>query len=330
MIPDAPDLPALTVIDLLEVPGEHQVMLKVRIAELTRSALRQLGVSFNAEGDSWSISSTMAGAGNITAILNDAVDVELFIQASSSNGYGKILAEPTLVTISGRTATFIAGGEFAVPTAVGVGGIGAATTAFRGFGTQLAFTPTVMDKDRIRLQVSPSFSTLNAANAVDGIPGLDTRAVATTVDLREGQWLAIAGLMQDQQGGSKVRVPFLGDIPVLGAMFMREEVKREETELVVLVSPELEHPLEANQVPLLLPGMEVTEPTDKAFYCLQQIEGHPDVHHRSTVWPAYRDRIREANHRAVGEAHQSRPFKNHSLYYQNQQYYMCGPQGFSK
>ena len=136
--------------------------------------------------------------------------------------------------------------------------------------------------------------------------------------------------MQDQQGGSKVRIPFFGDIPFLGAMFMREEVRREETELVVLVSPELVHPLEAKQVPLMLPGMDVTEPTDKAFYCRQQIEGHPDVHHRSTVWPAYRDRMREANNSAVHQSKQSKHFKSHSLYYQNQQYYMCGPQGFSK
>jgi pilus assembly protein CpaC len=328
-IPDAPDLPAMAVIDLLDVPGEHQVMLKVRIAELTRSALRELGVEFNAVGDSWAVGSAMlGGAGNITAILNDSVDVELFIRAFASNGYGKILAEPTLVTISGRPATFIAGGEFAVPTAVGIGGVGAATTAFRGFGTQLAFTPTVIDKDRVRLQVAPSFSTLNAANAVDGIPGLDTRAVLTTVDLREGQWLAIAGLIQDQQAGSKGRIPFLGDIPLLGAPFMREQVKREETELVVLVSPELVHPLEAKQVPLILPGMDVTEPTDGAFFCKQQIEGNPDVHHRSTIWPAYRNWKREANFRAIHEAHGS--YKHHSLYYQNQQYYMCGPQGFSQ
>ena len=330
-IPDAPDLPAMGVIDLLEVPGEQQVMLKVRIAELTRTALRELGVEFSVSGDNWSVATSMlGGAGNITAILDGDVDVDLFVRAFASNGYGKILAEPTLVTISGRTATFISGGEFAVPTAVGIGGIGAATTAFRGFGTQLAFTPTVIDKDRIRLQVAPSFSTLNAENSVDGIPGLNTRAVMTTVDLREGQWLAIAGLIQDQQGGSKGRIPFLGDIPFLGAAFMREAVKREETELVVLVSPELVHPLEAKQVPLLLPGMDVTEPTDRAFFCLQQIEGHPDVHHRSTVWPAYRNRTREASHRAVSEAHQSRQFKHHSLYYQHQQYYMCGPQGFSQ
>jgi pilus assembly protein CpaC len=324
-LPDAPDLPMATVINLLEVPGEQQVMIKVRIAELTRSAMRELGMSFSAAGEDWGVTSFTGSAGNLTAILNDSVDVQLFLRAFSSNGYGKILAEPTLVTISGRSATFLSGGEFAVPTAVGIGGIGAATTSFRGFGTMLTFTPTVIDKDRIRMHVMPSFSTRNTANDVDGIPGLDTRAVATTVDLREGQWLAIAGLIQDQQGGSKGRIPFLGDIPFLGAPFMNESVRREETELVVLVSPELVHPLECRQVPLILPGMDVTEPDDKAFYCLQQIEGHPAIQHRSTVWPAYRDRLREAGFQAVHAAHGM-----HGLYYQQQRYYMCGPQGFSQ
>jgi len=325
-LPDAPDLPIANVINLLEVPGEHQVMLKVRIAELTRTALRELGMSFNVGTPDWGVTSVLGGgAGNLSAILRDYVDLELYLRAHSSNGYGKILAEPTLVTISGRPATFLSGGEFAVPTAVGIGGIGAATTAFRGFGTMLTFTPTVLDKDRIRLTVMPSFSTLNEALTVDGIPGLNSRAVMTTVDLREGQWLAIAGLIQDQQGGSKSRIPFIGDVPVLGLPFMSESVRREETELVVLVSPELVHPMECRQVPLILPGMDVTEPDDKAFFCLQQIEGHPDVQHRSTVWPAYRDRMREAGFQAVHAAHGTR-----GLYYQQQRYYMCGPQGFSE
>ena len=154
----------------------------------------------------------------------------------------------------------------------------------------------------------------------------------TTVDLREGQWLAIAGLIQDEQGGAKGRVPYLGDIPFLGAMFSHSKVERAETELVILVSPELVHPMEAKQVPLLLPGMDVTEPTDKAFFCLQQIEGHPNIHHRSTVWPAYRDRLREQGFNAIHAAKEARTFPGagHSLYYQQLNYYMCGPQGYSQ
>ena len=145
-----------------------------------------------------------AGAlGSVSAVL-DTEDVKLALQALNQNSYAKILAEPNLVTLSGQPAYFIAGGEFAVPVVVGVEGAAAATANFRGFGTQLAFTPTVLDKDRIRLQVAPVVQQLNAGehrgrHSRPGHPG----RVNTTVDLREGQWLAIAGLIQDQQEGSK-------------------------------------------------------------------------------------------------------------------------------
>lgn len=321
-IPGADDLPSARVINLLTVPGEQQVMLKVRIAELTRSAVRELGVNFDALEGRFALESTISNRANISAIL-DAGDYNLFLNAFASNGNGKILAEPTLVTLNGRTATFIAGGEFAVPTAVGVGGIAAASTQFRGFGTQLAFTPTIVDKDRIRLQVSPSFSSLNEATTVDGIPGLTTRAVSTTVDLREGQWLAIAGLIQDEQGGSRIRVPYLGDLPVLNAIFGNQRVNRNETELVVLVSPELVHPLECEQVPFILPGMDVTEPTDHEFFCKNQIEGLPGVDHRSTVWPAYKRQL----HRAVREAKQQA--KHNGNFIDHQEFYISGPHGLS-
>lgn len=321
-IPGAEDLPSARVVNLLTVPGEQQVMLKVRIAELTRSAVRELGVNFDALDGRFAIESAISNGANISAIL-DAGDYHLFIKAFASNGNGKILAEPTLVTLNGRTATFIAGGEFAVPTAVGIGGIGAVSTQFRGFGTQVSFTPTIIDKDRIRLQVAPSFSSLNQANAVDGIPGLTTRAVATTVDLREGQWLAIAGLIQDEQGGSRIRVPYVGAVPVLGTIFGNQKIKRDETELVVLVSPELVHPLECEQVPFILPGMDVTEPTDHAFYWRNQIEGDPWVDHRSTVWPAYQKQIHQAVHEAKRQAKRNGNFINH------QDFYISGPHGLS-
>lgn len=327
-LPGARDLPTATVISMLNVPGEQQVMLKVRIAELTRTALRELGMDFSVIKDNISVSNFLTGGiGNVTAIL-DSGDVSLFIKAFSTNGNGKILAEPTLVTLSGRPATFLAGGEFAVPTTVGIQGVAAATTTFRGFGTQLTFTPTVIDKDRIRLIVAPSFSSLNTAATVNSIPGLNTRAVTTTVDLREGQWLAIAGLIQDQQGGSKHRIPGLGDVPVLGAIFGKTRIEREETELVVLVSPELVHPLEAEQVPPLLPGMAVTEPNDRTFFLHQQIEGTPDSHHRSTVWPTYYYRRYRANMDAIRAT--NRYAKGSPEFQMTQDYYVNGPHGFTR
>ncbi|QDU76567.1 Putative type II secretion system protein D precursor [Bremerella volcania] len=327
VLPGAEDLRTTSIIDLLQVPGEQQVMLKVRIAELQRTAARNLGFDFSVSGDNYDVAHIIgAGAGNLTAIL-DGGDVELFLQATSSNGMAKILAEPTLVTISGKSANFIAGGEFAVPTAVGVGGIGAVSTTFRGFGTQLAFTPTVLDKDKIRLQVAPSFSSINSSNTVDGIPGLDIRGVTTTVDLREGQWLAVAGLIQDEQAGSRVRLPGIGDIPLIGAAFGRQTTTREETELVVLVSPELVHPMEVEQLPLFLPGTDVTDPTNKEFFWHQQIEGRPGYDYRSTVWPAMRHQIHHENHEILKAQRHARKASRH--YHECEDYYISGPQGFS-
>jgi pilus assembly protein CpaC len=324
-LPGAPDLRLTNIINLLHVPGEQQVLLKVRVAELTRDSNRELGVNFNIFKDGFILQSSISTAGNIAAIF-DGGDIELFIKAFSTNGYGKILAEPTLVTLSGQPATFIAGGEFAVPTAVGVQGVGAVATQFYGFGTQLSFTPTVIDKDHIRLQVAPRFSSLNDAATVNGIPGLNTRGVNTTVDLREGQWLAIAGLIQDEQGGTRKRIPFIGDIPVLGAAFGDQTKRRNETELVVLVSPELVHPMEPEQAPALLPGMSVNDPTDEAFFLLQHIEGHPDFHFRSTVWASYRQHVK------ADKWVQKHLYNKASAGYcePEQQYYISGQHGLTE
>jgi pilus assembly protein CpaC len=312
-------------INMLTVPGEQQVMLKVRIAELVRSSNRSMGVDISAVFDGEQISHLISGGGNLTAILNDG-DVSFLLKAIASHGYGKILAEPTLVTISGKPARFLAGGEFAVPTTVGIGGVGAASTAFHGFGTELSFTPTITDKDLIRLEVSPSFSTLNPDASVGGIPGLSRRSVQTTVDLREGQWLAIAGLIQDEQGGQRARLPFLGDMPVLGGLFGNQDTTRQETELVVLVSPELIHPLEANQLPLMLPGMEVTDPTDDDFFRRHLTEGYRGFEHRSTVWPE--QAAHQGGYRREAILDQIKPRIGRRIATQGA--YISGPSGFSE
>ncbi len=318
--PGVSDLPPSDVINLLHVTGEMQVMLKVRVAELSRTALRELGTELDVFAGDFTLETNLGLTGAVRAVL-DTEDVKFVLEALNTNSYGKVLAEPNLVTLSGHPAYFIAGGEFAVPTAVGVEGIAAVSTNFRGFGTQLMFTPTVLDKDRIRMHVAPSFSQVNEdLTSQDGVPGLDTRAVATTVDLREGQWLAIAGLLQDQQSGSHIRVPFVGDVPVAGTIFSNREVRREETELLVLVSPELVHPLEAEEAPQILPGMEVTEPGDWAFYVTGRIEGHPDCHYRSTYGPAYKQHLLDARVDA----------KRHGGYLQAEGYYVQGEHGFSR
>ncbi|MBS0209221.1 MAG: pilus assembly protein N-terminal domain-containing protein [Planctomycetes bacterium] len=319
----ANDMPASSVVNMITIPGEQQVMLKVRIAELSRAALREMGASFSYHVNDVTFNGFLGIAGAGSVVLNNA-DVQLTLSALASNNTNKVLAEPNLVTLSGFPASFIAGGSFAVPTAlVGAAGGLAATTSFQGFGTQIQFTPTVLDKDHIRLQVTPTFSEINSGNSVNGIPGLNTRSVFTTVDLREGQWLAIAGLLQDQMQSSKVRIPWIGDIPILGGLFSHVRAQRAETELVVLVSPELIHPLEPDQMPLILTGMEVTEPDDAALYLRQRWEGNPDVNHRSTVWPIYQQDNFDARLRACRAA------KSQSGFMSTEQYYMSGPFGFS-
>lgn len=324
-LPGAPQLQFSQVVNLMNVPGEQQVMLKVRVAEISRTALRDLGVRYGLDVGNWGMGfAGFAGAANISAILNDG-DYFLMMKAFSSNAYSKILAEPTLITLNGQPATFLAGGEFAVPVTVGVEGASAVANVFRSFGTAIVFTPHIIDKDKIRLQVMPTLSTRNNENDVNGIPGLNTRTVSTTVDLREGQWLAIAGLIQDHQKGERSRIPFIGDIPVLGAAFGSQAKKREETEMVVLVSPELIHPLEREQAPALLPGMEVTDPTDIAFFFRQQIEGPPSVMHRSTLWPSARQKAVIEGHRAAqGQRKATRTFVDEESFYVN------GPSGLSE
>ena len=316
--PDGVELPQSSVISLLKVPGEKQVMLKVRIAELSRSAIRRLGADLNLDIGDVFFSSVLAGGGNlVTTGTFDGDSFDLVLEALSAQGSARILAEPNLVVLSGQPASFIAGGEFAVPTVVGVGGAQAATTSFKGYGTQLAFTPTVFDRDRIRLNVAPTFSTLNSAASVQGIFGLDTRSVTTTVDLREGQVLAIAGLLQEQQRGDVSKVPLLGDIPLVSQLFTNRSMTRDEKELIILVSPELVHPLEPEQAPQLLPGMEVTEPDDYEFFWKAQIEGRPDCNHRSTVWPTHRYRLTQSR-------------QDYECQTASDRYYLSGSHGISE
>jgi pilus assembly protein CpaC len=211
-------------------------------------------------------------------------DVNIGIRYLQEQGVVKLLSEPTLVTLSGRPATFIAGGEFAVPTIVGSVGLNSVTTDFRAFGAIISFLPTIVDKDRIRLQVAPEFSQLNRQNAVNGTPGLNIRAATTTVEMREGQTLAIAGLIEDSYKATNV-----GDLPGLAKIFGRRDTSRTETELIILVTPELVHPMDPEEVPPL-PGFDITEPTGWQFFACGEIEGNPTRDYRSTVWPRLRKR----------------------------------------
>lgn len=307
-------------VNMLRIPGEKQVLLKVRIAELKRSAARDLGADFDFNIKEFMLKSALlpAGGPNISAsgTFNDG-SFNLALKALVRNGSAKILAEPNLVALSGHPATFLSGGEFAVPTVVGVGGAQAATTSFKGFGTSLNFLPTVLDKDRIRLEVTPTFSTLNKNNSVGGVFGLDTRSASTMVDLREGQVFAIAGLLQEEQRGDSTRLPYIGDWKIFNLLTDSRSISRDESELIILVTPELVHAMEPNQVPAILPGMEVTEPTDHDFYFHGNIEGRPNCHHRSTVWPLYKKRMKQAG------------YSECQAFQKSEEFYLHGEHGFS-
>jgi pilus assembly protein CpaC len=291
--------PTYQIVNMLRVPGVQQVALRVKIAELNRSAARGFGVNVAANiefGDAVNGSKLLlasllnagtsgnsnSGTSVIANISGD--DASIGIRYLQSHGVIRLLSEPTLVTLSGKPATFVAGGEFAVPTVVGSVGLNAVTTDFRAFGAIISFVPTVVDKDRIRLQVAPEFSQINSALTVGGTPGLNVRSATTTVEMREGQTLAIAGLLEDNYKATNV-----GDLPFLAKVFGRRDAARNETELIILVTPELVHPMEPEEVPPL-PGFDVTEPTNAEFFLHGDIEGHPSREYRSTVWPRLRKR----------------------------------------
>lgn len=284
-------LPSSQIINMLRVPGVQQVALRVKIAELNRTKARRYGVDLNmsfADGNVLLQSMLNASAGSMATILGafDGDRINFGVHYLEQEGVIRLLSEPTLVTLSGRPASFVAGGEFAVPTTVGVGGAAAVTTDFRSFGAIITFLPVVIDKDRVRLQVSPEFSQVNRQLSVNNIPGLSSRAVTTTVEMREGQTLAIAGLLDDSMNAS-----LSGNVPFLYRVFGLRNLNRSETELIILVTPELVQPMEPEEVPPL-PGFDVTEPSNAGFFLLGRLEGQPTLDYRSTVWPRLKQRYR--------------------------------------
>lgn len=266
------------IVNMLQVPGEFQVMLRVRIAELNRSQLRRKGVdlTYLIDGGRHVISTAITqGVPTLSGIFENG-EIGVLIDALATNGTATILSEPALTVLSGRSASFLSGGEFAVPTIVGIGGAQGQQTSFRGFGTSLLVTPTVTDGDLIRLQIMPEFSGVSTGNTVQGIPGLESRRLQTTVELREGQTIVLGGLLSRQRSTDVARIPLLGDIPVIGpTLFSSQAATEDETELLILVTPEIVRPMEPDEVPPM-PGFYVTQPLDKQLYFHNMTEGAPD------------------------------------------------------
>ena len=267
------------IIDELEVPGEFQVSVRVRIAEISRSQLRRLGIDWEVIFDSGAqrVTQTLSdGLPTLTGVF-EAGDISVIVDALASNGSARVLEDARLITMSGEPAAFLSGGEFAVPTIVGIGGAQGQQTSFRGFGTSIITTPTIIDDDLIRLQIVPELSAVNGNNAVGGIPGVDVRRVQTRVELREGQTIVLGGLFSRVQTSEVTRIPLISEIPVVGEyLFHAKQATEDETEVLIIVTPEIVRPMDPDQVPPL-PGWYVTHPNDIDFYKYNRTEGNPDM-----------------------------------------------------
>lgn len=284
---------ATKVINLLEIGGGRQVTLQVRFAEVSRDAIRALGVNFGVASGGGFGANVIGGVGplsvtaqattqvptlsvgapssNVTAFgrfVAGTTPVDLFLTALTENNLLRTLAEPNLTVMSGSQASFLAGGEFPYPVPQSGGAGGGATTItidYKQYGVRLSFMPVVLGNGRIRLHVMPEVSALDYTHSVSlegfTVPGLTTRTMDSTVELAEGQTLSLAGLLNDNINATSNITPLLGNLPVLGALFRSVRYERTETELVVLVTPILAAPMNPAATPST-PGEHWRFPND--------------------------------------------------------------------
>lgn len=312
------DTSEIKYVDMTKVAGLQQVMIKVRVAEASRIAIRSLGINAVHSGDNFFGGSTVGGNPNSidigipagqpaqagldfsflrSASVGDAVtlfggfpgiDFEIFIQALEDNQYLRTLAEPTLVAMSGEKASFLAGGEFPIPIAsAGPGGATQVTIEWKEFGVRLNFLPTVLGDGSIRLQVAPEVSDLSDVGAVQlegfRIPSLLTRRAATTLRMNSGQTFAMAGLIDRSVAARSQRVPGLGNIPILGPLFRSVRYEQGDTELLVLATVELVEPMDT-QVDLPVPGDTHKRPNSWELYAEGRLHGQAKRPESPAVW----------------------------------------------
>ncbi len=284
------------VVNLLQVSGVQQVMLEVRVSEMSRSTMKRLGINFNyisENGQNFGLSllnnltrlpeqgfpgNPLSVSSKINAIFRftgQGATWTGFIDALKEEGLIKVLAEPTLITLSGKKANFLAGGEFPIPVPQASNGGQTITIDYKPFGVGLNFTPTVLSGSKINMQVAPEVSELDFSNAVTiggfVVPALTTRRVSTDIELADGQSFAIAGLLRSDVREIVSKFPVLGDIPVLGVLFRSTSFQKNETELIIIVTPHLVKPVDlAKQT---LPTDQYVEPDDFEFYLLGKLEG---------------------------------------------------------
>ena len=291
------------VVNLINVGGVQQVLLHVKVMEVSRTGLRRLATDYNLAntngflvGSVTQLINAAAGAGrafgggvNAASLLDDArlqnQTVQFGVFGNNSAFYGlidalrkrdlvKVLAEPTLVTVSGRPAFFQEGGEFPIIVPQSLGTV---SIEYKRFGTQVDFVPIVLGNGNIRLEVRPRVSELDLSRAVSInntlVPALRVREADTGVEMRAGQTLAMAGLIQTKTESSTQGIPFLADLPYIGVPFRQVRENVEEIELLILVTPELVEAMDPNEVPPCGPGMETAAPDEHEFY----LRGHLEV-----------------------------------------------------
>ena len=282
------------VTNLMSVGGTQQVMLKIRFAEMSRSASKSLGLNFGAlfNNSRTAVSgqtnqfgqagNTPGGAGFVDAsggfgiarVITSVGGVlfDVVLNALEQKGVARTLAEPNLVALSGDTAEFLAGGEVPIPVA---GEDGAITVSFKPFGIGMSFTPTVIDGDLINLVLETEVSAIDTSVQVTAagitLSGFTTRRARTTVELRDGQSLSIAGLLQEDFADGKTQIPWLGDLPILGTLFRSSDFSRSQSELVIIVTPHLVTPVDSDQ--LSLPTDRIRIPNEKELFLYGMLEG---------------------------------------------------------
>jgi len=270
----------------ITVGGVQQVALHVKVMVVSRTKLRELGLDWKFLGEAFEISQGAAGllaqsmlppgSGADTvrfAIFGDASQFLGYLQALRSQDLVKLLSEPTLVTMTGRPATFLSGGSFPIIVPSGLGNY---TVQWREYGTRVDFVPMVLGNGTIRLEVRGSVSELDQARGVEfqgfKVPGVAERNVDTSVELQAGQSLALAGLLQNRVESQNKGIPVLADLPGVGRFFSRIEEKANEVELLVIVTPELVGPLNPHQLPECGPGQLTVSPCDTELYCYGYLE----------------------------------------------------------
>lgn len=290
-------VPKDRVINHLQVGGGQQVMLQAKVAEVSRTSLKEFGFdiladkptasggrSYNLNTGGYATSGTFPPTSPFGVLnFSDKVmkgafsSVDVTLNILETKGLAKTLAEPNIVALSGQEASFLAGGQVPIPVAQsGSVNTAAITVQYKDFGIGLKFTPTVLDSEKINLKLNAEVSALDFANAVNfgtggEIPSITTRRTATTVEMGDGQSFAIAGLMQSDMNNAISQLPGLGNIPVLGALFRSSKFQRRETELVVVVTPHLVKPVSDEK--LKLPTDNLVPPSDADMYLLGRLEG---------------------------------------------------------